>query len=196
MKLLFVDSCVSQRGADSRTAALCRAFLDRWREKHPDAAIKTVRPAELALRPFDPEMLNRRDSLFRAGRLEEPVFDLARQFRDADQILVGAPFWDLTFPASLRIYIEYVCANGVTYHYDADGPHGDCRAARLAYLTSGGDFERPESLGVLYWKQLCGMFGIQQFDYVFAGGLDAAPEQAAEILEEGCRKARALAETF
>ena len=27
-------------------------------------------------------------------------------------------------------------------------------------LTSGGDLEQPESLGVLYWKQLCAMFGI------------------------------------
>ena len=62
------------------------------------------------------------------------------------------------------------------------------------YLTSGGDVEKPESLGVLYWKQLCAMFGIERFDYVFAGGVDLAPETCGEIMERACEKARQLAE--
>ena len=89
-----------------------------------------------------------------------------------------------------------VSANGLTYHYEADGCHGDCRGEKLVYLTSGGDVERPESLGVLYWKQLCAMFGIPAFDYVFAGGLDLDPAKTEEILAEACEKARWLAETF
>ena len=82
------------------------------------------------------------------------------------------------------------------YHYEADGCHGDCRAEKLAYLTSGGDLEQPESLGVLYWKQLCAMFGIPAFSYVFAGGLDLDPAKTEEILTEACEKARRLAEDF
>ena len=84
----------------------------------------------------------------------------------------------------------------LTYHYEADGCHGDCRAEKLAYLTSGGDLEQPESLGVLYWKQLCAMFGIPAFSYVFAGGLDLDPAKTEEILTEACEKARRLAEDF
>ena len=110
--------------------------------------------------------------------------------------MVAAPFWDLTFPAALRTYIEYISANGLTYHYEADGCHGDCRGEKLVYLTSGGDVERPESLGVLCWKQLCDMFGIPAFHYVFAGGLDLDPAKTEEILAEACEKARRLAETF
>ena len=124
------------------------------------------------------------------------MYDLARQFRAADRVVVAAPFWDLTFPAALRTYIEHISANGLTYHYEADGCHGDCRGEKLVYLTSGGDVERPESLGVLYWKQLCAMFGIPAFDYVFAGGLDLDPAKTEEILAEACEKARRLAETF
>ena len=60
-------------------------------------------------------------------------------------------------------------------------------------MTSGGDFEREDSVGVVYWRQLAAMFGIPQFDYVFAGGLDAAPEQAAELLEGACALAETLA---
>ena len=197
MKLLFVNSCISQRGEVSRTLALAKAFLETWKGLHPEAEVETVAPeALLALKPFDPEMLNDRDALAGIRCFDAPVFDLARQFRAADRVVVAAPFWDLTFPAALRTYIEYISANGLTYHYEVDGCHGDCRAEKLVYLTSGGDVERSESLGVLYWKQLSAMFGIPAFDHVFAGGLDLDPAMTAEILAESCEKARWMAEDF
>lgn len=197
MKLLFVNCCISQRGENSRTLSLAKAFLEAFRAAHPGAEIETVKPEMLlTLRHFGPEMLNDRDALAGVGAWDAPVFDLARQFRAADRIVVAAPFWDLSFPAALRTYIEYISANGLTYHYEADGCHGDCRAERLAYLTSGGDVEREDSLGVLYWRQLCAMFGIGQFDYVFAGGLDIDPAKATELLKAGCVLAEKLGESF
>lgn len=196
MNLLFIDCCISQRGEGSRTAALCRAFLDTWRAQNPQGRVETAALAGLGLKPFDVDMLNRREALFHARRFDDPVYSLARQFAAADRILVGAPFWDLSFPAALRIYIEYISANGVTYHYDDQGPHGDCQAEKLAFLTSGGDFEQPNSSGVEYWRQLCGMYGIPRYDFVFAGGLDAAPENAEAFLAEACAKARRLAEDW
>ena len=196
MKLLFVDCCISQRGAESRTRALANAFLDAFRSAHPDWEVETVDVAALNLAPFTPEMLNERDALASVGAFDAPVYDQARQFRGADAVVVAAPYWDLSYPAALRTYIEYISANGLTYHYEADGCHGDCRASKLMYLTSGGDVERPESLGVLYWKQLCRMFGIPEFGYVFAGGLDLDPAKTAELLAEACEKARQAAQAF
>ena len=194
MKLLFVDCCISQRGAASRTLLLASAYSTAFLEKWPDAEIETVLPETLlALKPFDVEMLNDRDALASVEAWDAPVFELARQFRAADRIVVAAPFWDLSFPAALRTYIEYISANGLTYHYDETGCHGDCRARQLVYLTSGGGFETEDSLGVLYWRQLCAMFGIPRFDYVFAGGLDADPAAAQAVLEQACRKAESLA---
>ena len=193
MKLLSVDCCISQRGKDSRTRALADAFLEAFRASHPTAEVETVEPAALGLRSFDPEMLNDRDALAGIGAWDAPVFEEARRFRAADGIVVAAPFWDLSFPSVLRTYIEYICANGLTYHYDETGCHGDCRAERLVYLTSGGDFEREDSVGVVYWRQLAAMFGIPRFDYVFAGGLDACPDTAEETLTASCALARSLA---
>lgn len=196
MKLLLIDACVSQRGPASRTRALMEAFLESFRAARPEAEIETAVLERLDIAPFTPEALDRRDALARAGEFSAPVFGLARQFQRADRIAVAAPFWDLSFPAVLRVYIEHVSACGLCYHYEADGCHGDCRASRLAYLTTGGDLERPESLGVLYWRQLAAMFGIPRFDYVFAGGLDLAPAQAPSIMEDACARARALGREF
>ena len=196
MKLLFIDGCVSQRGPASRTRALAEAFLSAFRESHPGAEVETVTLEALDLKPFLPAALNQRDELASVGAFGAPVFDLARQFQAADKIVAAAPFWDLSFPAVMRTYIEYISANGLCYHYEADGCHGDCRADRLAYLTTSGDLERPESLGVLYWKQLSKMFGVPRFDYVFAGGLDVDPAKAPELLEAACEQARALGRSF
>ena len=194
MRLLFVDSCISQRGDQSRTRALANAFLETFLETHPGTQVERVALEQMNLRPFDERMLNERAALAKAGDFRAPVFDLARQFREADAVLVAAPFWDLSFPAMLRIYIEHISVVGLTYHYDAEGCHGDCRAATLTYLTSGGDAEQAESLGILHWKQLSSMFGIPRFDDVFASGLDLDPGKAEELVAAACQRASRLAE--
>lgn len=194
MKLLFVNCCISQRGGASRTKALADAFLTAFRASHPGAEVEEVTPeALLALKPFNAEMLNRRDALAAENAFDAPVYALARQFRAADAVAVAAPFWDLSYPAALRTYIEYISANGLTYHYDAAGCHGDCAAGHLVYLTSCGDVEREDSVGVIHWRQLAAMFGIPQFDYVFAGGLDVRPDTAGDTLTAACTLAGALA---
>lgn len=69
MKLLFVDCCISQRGENSRTAALAKAYLEGFRSAHPDAQVETVTPQTLLnLRPFDVPALNERDALASVGR--------------------------------------------------------------------------------------------------------------------------------
>lgn len=194
MKLLIVDCCISQRGEESRTRRLLRAYVESFCRSHPDAETETVPPETLlSLKPFDPEMLDERDALASVQAWDAPVYDLARQFRAADAVVVAAPFWDLSFPAALRTYIEYISANGLTYHYEADGCHGDCRARQLVYLTTGGDVEREDSLGALYWRQLCVMFGIGRFDYVFGGGLDLDGTKTEELVASACELAAALA---
>ena len=193
MKLLFVDCCISQRGENSRTAALAKAYLEGFRSAHPDAQVETVTPETLLnLRPFDVPALNEREALASVGAWDAPGFDLAWQFRRADRIVVAAPFWDLSYPAALRTYVEYISANGLTYHYDASGCHGDCAADSLVYLTTGGDVEREESVGVVHWRQLTAMFGIGRFDYVFGGGLDLDPGKAPELVSAAAELARRL----
>lgn len=197
MKLLFVNCCISQRGTGSRTHALADAFLTAFQASHPGAGVEEVTPETLlALKPFDPEMLDRRDALAKAGDFNAPVYALARQFQAADAVVVAAPFWDLSYPAALRTYIEYISAVGLTYHYTDTGCCGDCTAEHLVYLTSGGDVEREDSVGVVHWRQLAAMFGIPRFDYVFAGGLDAHPDIAGDTLAAACALAGTLAKTL
>ena len=47
MKLLIVDGCISQRGADSRTRKLLTAYVEAFRGAHPEAEAETVTPEAL-----------------------------------------------------------------------------------------------------------------------------------------------------
>lgn len=193
MNVLFVDCCISQRGAGSRTKALCDAFLKAFLQTTPDATITTVDVAALHLSPLDVDLVNKRDALLKAKSFDAPELALAKQFVEADLIVVGAPYWDLTFPAQLRIYIEHICATGLTYYYDAQGCHGQCKADNLVFLCSGGDYQQDNNLAVAYWEALCPMFGIDTYANVFAGGLDANPAKTQELLAEYCQRAQGVA---
>ena len=194
--LLFVDCCISYRGDRSRSRALCEAFLESYKKTHPAEDIEVVNLQRMALKPFDQFSTDDRNALRNVKAFDAPIFKLARQFRRADRIVIGAPLRDLTFPAMLRVYIEYICVREVTYHYENGVCKGDCMARKLACLTVSGGEEPEENLGTEYWRQLCRRFGIPEFRHVEAYGLDTRPEEGEAIMAAACGKARALAETF
>ena len=111
-RLLFVDACV--RRAESRTRRLAQALLDGC--TGPDVQCETVDLSTLDLRPLDAETLDLRNRLLAEHALDHPLFAPARQFALADAVLVAAPFWDLSFPSVLRVYLERLCVTGLTFH--------------------------------------------------------------------------------
>ena len=179
MKGLFVNACVREK---SRTLELCREYV----KKHWDGEeISEFVLKENALEPFNAQMLQQRDADIFAGDLTSVRYDCARDFADADEILIGAPFCDCSFPAMLKVYLEHVCVNGITFGYGNDGtPLRLCKAKKLVYITTaGGYIGSPNSLE-LYLKELCAMFGIQELQIYKAEGLDIVANDTEAILEE------------
>ena len=96
--LLYINACVR---AQSRTKRLA----DRLIEKLGGGA-ERLDLASLSFPVADEAFLERRDRLIAAGAFDDPLFDLARQFAAADRIVIAAPYWDLSFPAILKLYLE------------------------------------------------------------------------------------------
>ena len=137
MKLLFVDACI--RGEKSRTKALCEHFIKEYTAANPEWEVETVSVEALALEGFDSESLAARDVLLKEKNFADKSFDLAKQFMEADRIVMGAPYWDLSFPTKLKAYLEQVSVTGLTYIYNEKGiPQGQCKAADLTYITTSG----------------------------------------------------------
>ena len=196
-QLLFLDGCV--RGEQSRTLALARHFLARWQAQNPDWSVEQVDLAALELRPFSGAEVARRGEQERSGALDGPDFALARQFAAADRIVLAAPFWELSFPAVVKLYLEHISAVNVTFRYAEDGRCvGLCRADRLLYITTrGGSYDGSED--ECGWRQirgLCGMFGIQEPLLLCAEGLDDVRNDAEALLAQAQAEADGLAEFF
>ena len=198
-QLLFVDACV--RGTASRTRALAERFLSAYAAAHPSDPIVRRDLMRDRLEPQYPELLDRRDALAAAGRLDDPIFDNAKQFARADRIVLAAPFWELSFPAILKIYLERVSMRGITFGYEAGRLVGCCRAEKLLLITTrGGDYSLPETewmeMGARQLKALCTMFGIPKFELLCAEGLDDERVDVRARMEEAFARADALGKSF
>ena len=122
--LLFINACVR---AESRTKRLADCLLTALHEP-----VTELRLEDVSFLRVDEAFLQKRDQLLAAQELDHPMFDLARQFAAADTIVLAAPFWDLSFPAALKAYLEQINVVGVTFRYSPEGiPQGLCRAKKL-----------------------------------------------------------------
>lgn len=187
MTLLFVNACM--RGDESNTLSLCREYL----AAHPEADVQEVNLAELNLKPFDGDMVAYRTEKQEAEAWDDPIFDLAHQIANADEVLIGAPYWDLSFPATLKIYIEHCSVCGLTFHYTEDARcEGLCKAKKTTYITTSGGIIGDRNFGYDY---LCGigqMFDLGEMRFVSAEGLDIIGADVEGILEKAREEIRQL----
>lgn len=180
MNALFVNACMRE---NSRTKVLCEAYI-RTRWKNPDMDIKELELYKEFLIPLDRERLLRRERDIADANLLAAEYRYAREFAAADEILIGAPYWDCSFPALLKIYLEQICVNGITFRYGADGrPIKICMGKKLVFITTAGGYLCENSSLELYWKELCGLFGIPEMLFFKAEGLDIQGNDSREILQ-------------
>ena len=196
MDVLFIDCCI--RGEQSRTRKLAEAFLAEL-AKRDDVSIERLTLMDEPIIPFSNGFFWQREQLLEQGELNHPRFRYAHRFQQADRIVIAAPFWDLSFPALLKVYIENLCVQGITFDCDEkNGTYGVCSASRMLFLTTrGGALEGSEmDNGTKYLGDMAKFFGIPQFAHVAADGLDLGLEPVQAILARAIAQARTLAETF
>lgn len=186
--LLFINACV--RGQDSRTLALAEYLLERIREANSgDMAfhIEEIRLSTENLLPLNYERLLRRDELLVAGQFTDTMFDYANAVAQADMLVIAAPYWDMSFPASLKIFFELASVVGITFDYAEDGtPVGLCAAHDMYYVTTSGGYIGECNFGFEYVNALCRLYGVQETHFVSAQGLDVDGADVEAIMAEAC----------
>lgn len=175
--VLYVNACVRKASRTRRLAERLLAALDTPCEE--------VCLERVTFPVVDEDYLDRRDRLISKGDLQDPMFALARQFSQAETIVIAAPYWDLSFPAMLKQYLEQINVVGITFKYSEEGvPIGLCRAKRLFYVTTAGGHYVPEAFGFGYVKALAqSYYGIPEVSKIEAVGLDIDGADAGAILE-------------
>lgn len=181
-KILYVNACVRK---DSRTKRLADRLISRL-----GGDVEEIRLEEIHFGVSDEAFITKRDRLLAAGEYDDPMFAQARAFASADLIVIAAPFWDLSFPAALKQYLEQINAIGITFRYTETGdPQGLCRAEKLYYVMTAGGPVYSDAYGYGYVKALAQTFyGIPETELISAEGLDLIGADVEAILWETIRK--------
>lgn len=129
--LLYIDACLRE---ESRTKKIADALVKELNEPFEYLNLYDTNIPEL-----DRNLLYKRMELCEKGDYSDTLFDLAKQFKKANKIVIAAPYWDYSFPAILKKYIEIISVSGLTFTYTEDGnPVGLCNGDILYYVTTSG----------------------------------------------------------
>ena len=176
-QILFINACVRQ---NSRTLELAQHVISKLK-----GDVEEVKLFDTKLLPLDQKGLEIRDNAFKTKDYSSDAFALAKQFANAEAIVIAAPYWDLMFPAALKIYFEMITVNGLTFVYGQNGiPRGLCKGKKLIYVTTAGGPIK-YNFGYDYASALAkNFYGINDVSIVKAEGLDIYGADVTSIIEK------------
>ena len=149
--ILFVNACVRP---SSRTYRLAQHVLSCL-----DGKVTEVNLERENLQALTAESVEAREALLGSGALDDDMFRYARQLASAYEVVLAAPYWDLSFPSMVKTWLEHVTVRGVTFSYGEDGmPVGHCAAKHLYYVMTAGGPIVPPNHGYAYVRDLCTTF--------------------------------------
>lgn len=176
-KILFINGCIR---SESRTLILAKHLLSKL-----EGEIEEVNLEREGIPALTGDILILRGDLLAREQFEHPMLRYARQFKEADIIVIAAPYYDLSFSSNLKNYLEAVACVGLTFYYDENEvaqPH--TKARKLYYVSTGGGVLKKQ-YGFEYVKALVGefyhIFDVQGF---FAEKLDLLDSDPEAIMQE------------
>lgn len=190
-KLLYIDACI--RDGMSRTKRIATPIVEALKQKYE---VQTLVINDLDLSIVKKELITKRNN----GVIDPQVMSWAESVRDADRIVIAAPFWDMSFPAALKNFLELCSIFDVTFKSDEKTCYGNCKAEKMLYITTRGmDISTGDVLeqGTPYLKAISWLWGIGPMQVISAQNMDYLSEKEIEeriskAISEGLR----IAEEF
>ena len=178
------------RDRESRTKKLCDTYIQSFMKAHPDAVLRDRDPSAAApVQTHTEEKLEERDEYIRRRDFSQPMFDLARQYQEADYIIIGTPYWDLSFAAILKVYGRTSSWPISTFQSTDAGFVGLCRGRKMVYITTAGGSHRGKELRL---ATTCApsrrMTGIDETQCIKADMLDIVGYDADAIMAETIKR--------
>ncbi len=199
-KLLYIKANPKPEG-QSRTFQISDRFIKSYKEKYPEDEIITLDVYKEEIHPLSNEDINSVFGPKNEASHSHPILKYAYQFVEADKYVIADPMWNLSIPAQLKAYIDYISVTGVTFKYTEDGAIGLCRNKKAIHITSrGGNYhDSPGStfeMGDRYLRTILGFFGITDFKTISAEAVDVIGNDVERILQNAIQESEALLDQF
>ena len=196
-KVLYIKANIKNEG-ESRTFKVSDSFVEEYKKNNPDDEI-----IELDLYKEHIDFLRLEDLAKIFGPKDEeskanPALKYAYQFAEADKYIIAAPMWNLSIPAILKAYIDYVSVTGITFKYTAEGPVGLLNNKKAVHIVSrGGEYvNAPYEMGDRYLRTILGFFGINDIETIAIENVDVIGADVQGKIQEGIEKSKMIAQKF
>ena len=198
-KVLYIKANAKEEGV-SRTFRISDSFIEKYKELNPNDEIITLDLYKEGIGFLTEEGISLHRPKPGEGK-EHPILKYAYQFAEVDKYIVAAPFWNLSFPAILKAYIDYICVTGITFKYTAEGPIGLCQGKKAVHIVGrgGGYSEGPAAeyeMGDRYLRTIFGFFGITDFSTISADMVDVIGQDVESIFKDAIEKSTQIVKNF
>jgi FMN-dependent NADH-azoreductase len=193
--------------AASTSSTVAVAWLEAYREAHPEDTVDTINVWDIDLPPFDADMIAAKFAVLRAQNATAPQQELwaravalSQRFNAADHYLFSLPMWNFGIPYRLKHFIDVVTLPGQNWSWSRQDGYQALlpgKKATLVYSSAGAyplppeedesDFQKP------YMRRWLRFLDIAVDAEISAAPTLVAPEELAATKAGAMERARALA---
>lgn len=200
----------SPRREASKSLQIAEAFLDAYRDSHPDDTVATWDLWDGTLPDFGPAAAGAKMTVFGGGTPEgeqalawQAAYDAFARFDAADRLLFSVPMWNAGVPYILKLLIDVVSQPGTVFGVDPNTGYipllaGKGKRAAVVYTSAvygpalgvefGRDFQSTYFDDWLRWTGIDDVIPIR-FHPTLTG-------DAAQAMDDAKAAARDAAKTF
>ena len=190
-KLVVIDACI--RGEESRTRRIAEPIIETLSQRYE---IIRYDLTKMDIAPLTPATYAERA----AGNVPAWALEAAKTVAEADRIVVVAPFWDMSFPAVVKVFFEHLSLFDVTFTDNGRTCVGLCKCEKVMYITTRGmNIPTGDSReqGTSYLQALSRLWDLGTVLTVAAWNMDySTPEEIEEKIESTTRFGVRLATSF
>lgn len=182
----ILEISASARSEGSMSRLLTRDLLQALEDRHGDITVTRRNVAEglpfvdadWAVATNTPE-----EERSEAQRSKLAFSDeLVQELMAADILVIGAPIYNFSVPASLKAWIDMIARVRLTFRYTENGPVGLLEGKKAYVLTPSGGVPvgSPVDFATPYLRHALGFVGITDVHIVGAQGADRGNDQALD----------------
>lgn len=189
-KLIYIDATMRE---ESRTRMIAEPLVGELAKRYE---IERIELDGADFPAVGSRILHDRDS----GIVPQEYADMAGRIAAADRIVIAAPFWDMSFPSILKVFLENMSLFHITFDSDDTHCYGLCRCEKVLYVTTRGmniHTGDPLEQATPYIKALSCLWGLGELFVVAAENMDySTPEQIREKISDAVTEGLEICRRF
>lgn len=188
--LFYIDACMRE---GSNTRKIADAAIVELSQRYE---IETIKLSEHNFPIVNNDILVERNN----GYVREEYVAVAKKIAAADRIVIAAPFWDMSFPSALKVFLENMSLFNITFASNDKECYGLCKAEKVLYITTRGmNISTGDELeqATPYIKAISKLWGLGELSVISAQNMDySSPDVVEEKIKNAIEEGLALCETF